>query len=1385
MPSWWCHRWNFRSPGPVTRIGLTLVLGVWAVILQAQQHWLAKFQGAQAAHISDVAVDVAGNTYVTGDISSTTTVTKAGATLADLPTAGGPDVLVAKFAPDGSLLWTAHGGGPSVDVGLKLALGPDGLAVTGLFTGTADLFGTNAQAQGGGSDLFVALLDPVDGQAHWVRTAGAPGYTDTPGGITITPNGEVVVAGKFKGEATFGSVLLQSADDPVSGMPSFDVFIAAWAADGTFQWAKQGTGTKDCTATDIVAAPDGHLYVAGQFSETITFDATHPGTVQNGIFLLKTGPQGHEQWFRTMAGGAYNRVSDLHWSTEGNLLVAGDVGSTMLWSDGSSSTPLPNTTPHAYFVARVSSEGDLIGHKVTGSSSPVHAAALTEQADSVVVLGDFNCAFTGLQDFYGATGLFRATGDPDLFIAKHAGNGLGLIRAQQFAGSGAKTGGGLASTPDGLVFGGSFGQFLYLPRGEADWGDPVGGCIFLAPNQGLTVCDDPYYGKFAWASGANAASGFLAKGFVEGRSPYDFWNRNGSMGCDPSALDEEVYISLGIGGTPAPDTVIVCPDTALWSVAPFPRGDGDICPVNTPTVGPFLSQHWSNGSGLPYTIVGAEGWLSFRVNSTNGCWSWADSVYVEFKPTLPLSVSNSSGTWDHVGLPVVEVVSLCEPTAFWLDQDVPDGEVFWETGGQTFPGDTILIDAPGTYILHVDIPGACGSRAVMHVEMVEPLNITGVQSWLPADTIVSCGGPCVSGTYINTWFVDGEETVLPSGYMVSYESPAGCGQSGTTDANNNLPWGIVVDGPGWYTVESLVTVQNANCGSDEFSFTFTDSIYVVLSPPLELLLPETPVEHCVNDTVFVPFSCNNCDAIYWSSPNVGMTPGMDTVMVAQDGTFYATPMSYHGEFTCYGNPVALVVTGPSPPGLYTSPQNGQACPNDPVLLHTDAVGSSYLWTGPGTANLPDADSIWVTEPGDYYLSVELYPGCNTSNGPVSVSFYGSPIITGQPAGIICPGGTVVLEVTGAPDLQVQWLPPLSGTGLSRTVDAPGTYSCVALSCGGTWTLSYTVVVSTVSADVGGDTFTLCGDRPLVLAAPPGGTYLWLPGGETGQVFSVTTPGTYELIVTDPGGCSASSGPIMVLPDAITVPASASGDSLCPGQMAVLTAAGSGTLRWFATVDTTDLLAEGGQYTFLPAATDTLYLVQSEGGCVAGPIPVIVVVQEVPPMPEISGDHTLCAGDTLQLVAEGVPGSTFVWQTPMGPFEGEVFGPLTAGPELAGSFGCFAVLDGCSGDTLVWSVAVSDCGPVVPDGTMPNVVTPNGDGVNDHFRLNIPGLAQAELQVFNRWGQLVALLQGPGATWDGRNSFSGELLPEGVYFYTLKGETASGPLARSGFVHLLR
>jgi gliding motility-associated-like protein len=75
-------------------------------------------------------------------------------------------------------------------------------------------------------------------------------------------------------------------------------------------------------------------------------------------------------------------------------------------------------------------------------------------------------------------------------------------------------------------------------------------------------------------------------------------------------------------------------------------------------------------------------------------------------------------------------------------------------------------------------------------------------------------------------------------------------------------------------------------------------------------------------------------------------------------------------------------------------------------------------------------------------------------------------------------------------------------------------------------------------------------------------------------------------------------------------------------------------------------------------------------------------------------------------------------------------------------------------------------------TIPNVFSPNNDGINDVFRIEGAGLSDFKLSIFNRWGTLVYDFISAGDAWDGRNT-SGEACSSGTYFYFFKASGVDG------------
>ncbi|HQB22502.1 MAG TPA: gliding motility-associated C-terminal domain-containing protein, partial [Bacteroidales bacterium] len=69
--------------------------------------------------------------------------------------------------------------------------------------------------------------------------------------------------------------------------------------------------------------------------------------------------------------------------------------------------------------------------------------------------------------------------------------------------------------------------------------------------------------------------------------------------------------------------------------------------------------------------------------------------------------------------------------------------------------------------------------------------------------------------------------------------------------------------------------------------------------------------------------------------------------------------------------------------------------------------------------------------------------------------------------------------------------------------------------------------------------------------------------------------------------------------------------------------------------------------------------------------------------------------------------------------------------------------------------------------LPNVFTPNNDGINDFFRPMEPYyfVEKIDIKIYNRWGQLMYETEDPDINWDGRNFQSGKLVNDGVYFYS--------------------
>ena len=86
---------------------------------------------------------------------------------------------------------------------------------------------------------------------------------------------------------------------------------------------------------------------------------------------------------------------------------------------------------------------------------------------------------------------------------------------------------------------------------------------------------------------------------------------------------------------------------------------------------------------------------------------------------------------------------------------------------------------------------------------------------------------------------------------------------------------------------------------------------------------------------------------------------------------------------------------------------------------------------------------------------------------------------------------------------------------------------------------------------------------------------------------------------------------------------------------------------------------------------------------------------------------------------------------------------------------------------------------------PNAFSPDSDGINDFFKISGQGILDFQIEIYNRWGQMVYKSDDLSKGWNG--TFKGENLPTGSYIYKIKTiKNGNGEeLVKTGTVALVR
>ncbi|MCX6645199.1 MAG: hypothetical protein NTY09_02400, partial [bacterium] len=349
--------------------------------------------------------------------------------------AGGWDIFIARYNPDGTLAWAkrAGGGGYYFDKGSGITtLSDDSTVVTGYFSGSAT-FGpgepnqmvlTSAEHR----DIFIARYNP-DGTLAWAKRAGGD-YWDEGNGITTLPDDSTVVTGTFADSATFGPGEPNQTVLTTAGI--FGFFIACYNPDGTLAWAKRAGGDDHNYGNGITTLSDNSTVVTGRFEHSATFgegEANQTVLTSAGwydIFIARYNPDGTLTWAKSAGGASWDEGNGITALPDNSTVVTGWFEESATFGPGEpNQTVLTSAGGYDIFIARYNPDGTLAWARSAGDSLNGYYAGdfgfgITALPDnSTVVTGIFEGSAIFGQGEPNETALISA-GFKDMFIAHFA-----------------------------------------------------------------------------------------------------------------------------------------------------------------------------------------------------------------------------------------------------------------------------------------------------------------------------------------------------------------------------------------------------------------------------------------------------------------------------------------------------------------------------------------------------------------------------------------------------------------------------------------------------------------------------------------------------------------------------------------------------------------------------------------------------------------------------------------------------------------------------------------------------------------------------------------------------------------------------------------------------
>ena len=787
-------------------------------------------------------------------------------------------------------------------------------------------------------------------------------------------------------------------------------------------------------------------------------------------------------------------------------------------------------------------------------------------------------------------------------------------------------------------------------------------------------------------------------------------------------------IDIGISGTGGGDVDFIC-----WGPFSSPNGNcgGVLTAANT------IDCSYSASPTETCTITNAVAGQYYALLLTN---------YSNNPQNINFNQVGGTGSTNCNLIAPVTSATVCSgnTASISVSTNLQNPSFLWSPGGQTTQ--TISVSPGSTTVYTVTVNGLDASNTPTSTTNTGTVTVNTIPVVSVPASLTFCQNAPSSIT----------STVTPSGtYSYSWSN-------GATTSNISVNTSTVVSLTATNTVSGCVS-NIATC-----------SVTVLLSPTVTT----NPLYNiCSNSTVVITPTVTGGTPNYtysWTPSSLGSAT---TVSISTSGVY---DLLVTDQNSCSGTAQFTVST--NQPTLSISASSNSICANETSTLSSSYIGAdTYSWSTGASSN-----TTVVNSAGTYSLLITVN-GC-TASATTTITVNPTPTVVIPTSVGLCSGANATVSVTSfspAGAYTYTWSNGSNTSSITASTTTILTLQVTNISSGCVSSISNSCSVisasnPTVSMSVNPVPFCSGSNAILTPTVIPGSStsysYAWTPSAlGTSSVATTSSQGIYSVSVTDANLCSASATVATIL-SVPTVTLTSPDLIICPGECSEIKAVATSSFTPFTYswsnnstfIGDSTLACNSGVVTV--TVTDGL-------GCTA--VSTVAVIDDIIPVASFTAIpfSPVTPGQLINFTSTSSISSGSITATvwTFGDGNGASGNPVVHSYSTAGTFPVVLIVTGSNGcmDTALVNYVVDAIIEI------PNVFTPNGDGVNDFLKFkNLEAFENNNLTIFNRWGKKIFEQDNYKNDWNG-GGFN-----DGTYFFILSVPEAT-PNAYKGYIQLMR